>query len=93
MGLLNLWNVAAAVTSSVKARADELVKSVAETDWKNELATFGAEVKEDTKTITHKAQEVVVHLPEVVEQIPEQVRPHADCDFARKARGNLQPHS
>ena len=62
-----------AVTSSVKARADELVKSVAETDWRNELLAFSSEVKEEGKTLSHKTQEIVDHLPEVVDNLPEQV--------------------
>ncbi len=39
-GGFNLWGVAAAVSNSVKARADELVKSVQETDWKAEIMAF-----------------------------------------------------
>ena len=69
----NLWRVAAAVTSTVKARADELVKSVVETDWKNELSAFSKEVGEESKTLKDKTAELVEHLPEVVEHLPEKV--------------------
>ncbi len=63
------------MTSSVKARADELVKSVVETDWKNELSAFSKEVGEESKTLKDKTAELVEHLPEVVEHLPEKVRP------------------
>lgn len=71
--LFSLWNVAAAVTNTVKARADELVKSVVDTDWRNELSTFSREVGEEGKTLSHKTAEIVEHLPEQVGHLPEKV--------------------
>lgn len=69
----DIWGVAAAVSKSVRLRADELVKSVQETDWKSELSSFSKGVSEDTKTLTDKTAELVEHLPEVVEHLPEKV--------------------
>lgn len=71
--LLNLWSVATAVTSTVKARADELVKSVVDTDWRTELSQFSREVGEESKTLKEKTAELVEHLPEQVVHLPEKV--------------------
>ncbi|KXZ43720.1 hypothetical protein GPECTOR_82g254 [Gonium pectorale] len=69
--LINLWSVATAVTSTVKARADELVKSVVDTDWRSELSTFSREVGEESKTLKEKTAELVEHLPDQVVHLPE----------------------
>ncbi|GIM10333.1 hypothetical protein Vretimale_14099 [Volvox reticuliferus] len=69
--LLNFWSVAAAVTSTVKARADELVKSVVDTDWRTELSQFSREVGEESKTLKEKTAELVEQLPEQVVHLPE----------------------
>ncbi|GIL56197.1 hypothetical protein Vafri_11647 [Volvox africanus] len=69
--LLNFWSVAAAVTNTVKARADELVKSVVDTDWRTELSQFSREVGEESKTLKEKTAELVEHLPEQVVHLPE----------------------
>lgn len=77
-GIGGLWGVASAVTAAtaaVRAAATDVVRSVQETDWASELATFGAEVKHDAEKVSHevgsqaqalgaKAKEVVQHLPE-----------------------------
>jgi len=60
------------VTTTFKARTDELVKSVQQTDWRSELMAFSKEAAEEGKTLSHKAAEVVEHLPEVVAPMPEQ---------------------
>lgn len=59
-----LWNVAKAVQSAVKQTAGEVVRSVQETDWKSELATFTHEVEAEAQ----RAVEVVQHLPEKLQQ-------------------------
>ncbi len=76
LGALNIWGLATAVTSSVKAQVGEIVNSVAQTDWRAEVAAFSKEAAVEGKNISHKTAEVVQHLPDVVEQlhIPEQVR-------------------
>jgi hypothetical protein len=62
----------------VRATATDVVRSVQETDWKNELAAFGAEVAHDAEKVTsevghkaqalgHRAKEAVQHLPEALE--------------------------
>ena len=66
LGLGSLWNVATAVTSAVKQTADEVVKSVQQTDWKSELATFTHEVEAEAQ----KAVEVVQHLPQHITHAP-----------------------
>lgn len=66
--------MAAAVSNTVKARADEIVKSVVETDWKNELSAFGKEVGEESKTLKTKTAELVEHLPDAVEHQPGKVK-------------------
>ncbi len=71
--LLSLWNVATAVTSTVKAQADQLVKSVVDTDWRTELSQFGKEVGEESRTLKEQAAELVEHLPEQVGHLPEKV--------------------
>ncbi len=53
----------------------EIVKSVAQTDWKSELMAFSKEAAEEGKQISHKTAEVVEHLPQVVERLPQQVVP------------------
>ncbi|EFJ40204.1 hypothetical protein VOLCADRAFT_121747 [Volvox carteri f. nagariensis] len=63
--------VATAVTNTVKARADELVKSVVDTDWRTELSHFSREVGEESKTLKEKTAELVEHLPEQVVHLPE----------------------
>lgn len=65
--------MASAVSNTVKARADELVKSVQQTDWKAELMAFSKEAAEETKTLSNKTVELVEHIPEVVEHLPEKV--------------------
>lgn len=45
--------------SAVQQTADEVVRSVQETDWKSELTAFTQEVEAEA----HKAVEVVQHLP------------------------------
>lgn len=77
----DIWGVAAAVSKSVRQRADELVKSVQETDWKSELSSFSKGVSEDTKTLTNKTAELVEHLPEVVEHLPEKVFGHGPASI------------
>lgn len=71
MGLGSLWNVANAVTSVIKQTTDEVVRSVQETDWKNELAAFTHVVEAEAQ----KAVEVVQHLPQQVARTSE-VGPH-----------------
>lgn len=70
LGLGSLWSVATAVTTAVKQTADEVVKSVQQTDWKSELTAFTLEVEAEA----HKAVEVVQHLPQHIPQAPK-VRP------------------
>lgn len=43
--------------------ADEVVRSVQTTDWKSELAAFTHEVEAEAQKVSHKAVEVVQHLP------------------------------
>jgi hypothetical protein len=62
-----LWGL---VASTVASSAGELVKSVAQTDWKAELLAFGKEAAHETQAISHRTAEVVQHLPaEVAEQL------------------------
>jgi hypothetical protein len=65
-----LWNVAKAVQSAVQQTADEVVRSVQQTDWKSELAAFTHEVEAEA----HKAVEVVQHLPAQLHTITAEVR-------------------
>lgn len=58
--------MATAVTSAVKQTADEVVKSVQQTDWRSELATFTHEIEAEAQ----KAVEVVQHLPQHMAQAP-----------------------
>eukprot|EP00198_Chlamydomonas_reinhardtii_P006127 XP_001695463.1 predicted protein [Chlamydomonas reinhardtii] len=81
----NLWSVATAVTNTVKARADELVKSVVDTDWKSELSTFSREVGEESKTLKEKTAELVEHLPEQVVHLPEKAE-----EVLQSATGQVQ---
>eukprot|EP00775_Hariotina_reticulata_P011922 gene11922-12066_t len=67
LGLGSLWNVANAVTSVIKQTTDEVVRSVQETDWKNELAAFTHVVEAEAQ----KAVEVVQHLPQQVARTSE----------------------
>ncbi|KAG2492450.1 hypothetical protein HYH03_009392 [Edaphochlamys debaryana] len=69
--ILSFWSVAAAVTSTVKARADELVKSVVDTDWRNELSTFSHGVGEESKVLKEETAKLVEHLPEQIMDLPE----------------------
>eukprot|EP00201_Polytomella_parva_P023818 CAMPEP_0175042660 /NCGR_PEP_ID=MMETSP0052_2-20121109/2703_1 /TAXON_ID=51329 ORGANISM="Polytomella parva, Strain SAG 63-3" /NCGR_SAMPLE_ID=MMETSP0052_2 /ASSEMBLY_ACC=CAM_ASM_000194 /LENGTH=576 /DNA_ID=CAMNT_0016305529 /DNA_START=191 /DNA_END=1921 /DNA_ORIENTATION=- len=62
---LDLWSVANSVSNTFKSRADELYKSVVETDWKAELASFKEEVSHDASIVKEKAVKVVESLPEV----------------------------
>lgn len=64
------WNVAKAVQSAVQQTADEVVRSVQQTDWKSELAAFTHEVEAEA----HKAVEVVQHLPAQLHTITAEVR-------------------
>jgi hypothetical protein len=60
--------VARAVQSAVQQTADEVVRSVAETDWKSEISAFTHEVEAEAQ----RAVEVVQHLPDklhVAEQV------------------------
>jgi hypothetical protein len=80
LGLGSIWSVANAAAAAVAASASDVVRSVQETDWKNELAAFGAEVRHDAEKVTsevgHKAQELgsrardaVAHLPETLDRV------------------------
>jgi hypothetical protein len=59
-----LWSVAKAVQSAVQATADDVVRSVAQTDWRSELTAFTHEVEAEA----HRAVEVVQHLPDKLQQ-------------------------
>ncbi|KIZ05180.1 hypothetical protein MNEG_2779 [Monoraphidium neglectum] len=78
IGLGSIWSAANAAAAAVRATATDVVRSVQETDWKNELAAFGAEVAHDAEKVTsevghkaqalgHRAKEAVQHLPEALE--------------------------
>lgn len=69
----DIWGLANVVSNTVKARTEELVKSVQQTDWKAELMAFSKEAAEEGKTLSHKTAELVEHLPEQLEKLPEQV--------------------
>lgn len=69
----DIWSLASVISTTVKARADEFVKSVQDTDWKAEISAFSTEVSKDTKTLSKNTAEFVEHLPEVVEQLPQQL--------------------
>lgn len=69
----DIWSVASVISSTVKQRAGEFVKSVQETDWRAEISAFGTEVQKDTKTLSKNTAEFVEHLPEVVEHLPEKL--------------------
>ena len=69
----DIFGLASAVSSTVKARAGEFVRSVQETDWKSELTAFSKEVSDDAKTVQAKTVEAVEHFPDVIEHLPEQV--------------------
>jgi hypothetical protein len=58
--------VSSTVTSTVRERTGELLKTVQETNWTAELATFSEGVKEDTVNVTKKTVAAVEHLPETV---------------------------
>lgn len=66
-GVFNIWGAVSAVTSTVtntfQQTADELVRTVKETDWKAELSTFGREVEEEAHHLGDKAAHIVDHLP------------------------------
>jgi 2C-methyl-D-erythritol 2,4-cyclodiphosphate synthase len=62
-GFGGFWSVAKAVQSAVQQTADEVVRSVQTTDWKSELAAFTHEVEAEAQKVSHKAAEVVQHLP------------------------------
>lgn len=60
---VGLWSVAKAVQSAVQQTTNEVVRSVQQTDWKSELAAFTQEVEAEAQKVSHKAVEVVQHLP------------------------------
>ncbi|GFH15217.1 predicted protein, partial [Haematococcus lacustris] len=71
------WGLASAVGTTVKAMQHEIVKSVQATDWKAELMAFGKEAAEEGKTLRHKTAELVEHLPDIADHLPEQVQQSA----------------
>ncbi len=62
-----MWDVASAVTSTVtstvRQTAGEVIKSVQETDWKNEIADFSREVTVDAQTVRVRTAEAIGQLP------------------------------
>ncbi|WIA39698.1 hypothetical protein OEZ86_005761 [Tetradesmus obliquus] len=90
LGLGSLWSVATAVTSAVKHSADEVVKSVAHTDWKSELAAFTQEVEAEA----HKAVEVVQHLPQhIVHTHEQQQQQQQGTRLSRISEGSSTPRA
>lgn len=73
-GLRSLWSVANAVTSAVKQSADEVVKSVKQTDWKSEFAAFTQEVEAEAQKASQKAVEASQKAVVVVQQLPQQIQ-------------------
>jgi hypothetical protein len=54
------------VTSAVQQTAEEVVKTVKETDWKSEIVEFSREVQVDAQTVGVSTATAVQHLPEQV---------------------------
>eukprot|EP00798_Chlamydomonas_sp_ICE-L_P012554 gene12554-15776_t len=68
----DIWNVAASLSNTMKARAEGVLASVQDTDWKNELMAFSKEVKGEADMVKNKADQVVEQLPGVVNELPKQ---------------------
>eukprot|EP01024_Parvocaulis_polyphysoides_P007986 TRINITY_DN1234_c0_g2_i1.p1 TRINITY_DN1234_c0_g2~~TRINITY_DN1234_c0_g2_i1.p1 ORF type:complete len:473 (-),score=102.27 TRINITY_DN1234_c0_g2_i1:543-1961(-) len=69
---MDMWrNITTGLTNTVKKSAKDLITSVQETDWKQELTAFGQGLSDDTKKISNKTVQAVEHLPDsAVEALP-----------------------
>lgn len=77
-----LWSFTNSLSKTVQARAQELVKTVAETDWRSEITSFTKEVENDAAALGHTTVHIVGELPQQLQHLPQQVR-------GRDARGLL----